>query len=105
MFFWRWDNYYKDIKVGKAYHLNQNSELIIKLRAGEHIWAITRLNRTYVLAADLVVIGTRLNSPGYEYGKYRAMADRQNSRYFDIYKCPDIEPTVRSPPFLLRQDL
>lgn len=96
IFFWRWDNYSKDMKTGKAYYLSQNSELIFKLQIGQHIWAIIRVGHTYVLAADLVVIRTQLNPTGYKYGKYRALADKHSSRYFNVYNGLDIEPTIRS---------
>jgi hypothetical protein len=100
LFFWRGDNYFRDMQTGKGYHLNQNNEIIYKLRQGEHIWAFTRRkDKTYVLAADLVVISTKQNQPGddgVEYGKYHAGADKQRSRYFNVNKGPDAEPTIRS---------
>jgi len=96
LFFWRGDNYLTDMATGKAYHLNQNSELIINLKHGEHIWAFTRIDKTYVLAADLVITQTQFNPPGYKYGQYRAFGDRQKSRYFDVHKGIDVAPIIKS---------
>ncbi len=100
LFFWRGDNYLRDIQSGKGYNLNQNNELIYNLKRGERIWAFTRRkDKTYVLAADLVVSSTRQNRPnddGFEYGKYHADADKKRSRYFDVDRSPDVESTIRS---------
>ena len=96
LFFWRGDNYIRDMKEGKSYQLNQNNELISNLKPRDHVWAFTRIDQTYVLAADLVVIQTKLNPPGHKYGQYCALADRQSSRYFDVYRCPDVETLIRS---------
>jgi len=100
LFFWKGENYYTDTRSGLTYHLNQDSEHIDTLNPGDHIWAFTRRkDKTYVLAADLIVTGTRVNrpgDPGYEYGKYHAEGDRRTSRYFDVDKGIDIEPIIRS---------
>ena len=100
LFFWRGDNYCADIAAGEDYHLNQNNELMLDLERGEHVWAFTRRkDKTYVLALDLVVTGTKENrkgDPGYEYGKYHAEGDKQSSRYFDVYKVPDADTLIRS---------
>ena len=98
LFFWVGDNYQKDMKdEGKTYNLNQNSELMIRLEPGDHIWAFTRReDKTYVIAADLVVTRTEHNPPGYKYGRYRAWGDPKTSRYFDVRIGPDAESTVKS---------
>ncbi len=100
LFFWTGDNYYNDIASGKAHHLNQNNELMLNLTRGEHVWTFTRReDKTYVLASDLVVTGTKKNQagdPGYEYGAYHVDGDRHKSRYFDISKNPDAETLIRS---------
>lgn len=96
LFFWTGDNYIGDMKQGKSYQLNQNNQLISNLNPGDHVWAFTRIDQTYVMAADLVVIQTKANPPGHEYGKYCALADRKSSHYFDVYECPDVEPVIRS---------
>lgn len=95
MFYWKGDNYLSDMREGKSYQLNQDSKLIIDLKPNEHIWAFTRLDGPYVLAADLVVLKTQYNSPGYIYGKYCAIGDTQRSRYFNVYKAIDVEPVIR----------
>ena len=97
LFFWKWDNYSIDISESKAFNLNQDNELMLKLKSGEHIWAFTRRpDKTYVLAADLIVIQTQHNPPGHKYGRYRASADPQSSRYFDIHVGPDAEVKIKS---------
>ena len=100
LFFWIGNNYREAISYGKGYHLNQNNELIYKLKSGEHIWAFTRReDKTYVLALDMVVVGTKLNNkgdPGYEYGMYHADGDRQSSRYFNVTLGVDIDQKIRS---------
>ena len=97
LFFWKGENYYMDTRAGLAYHLNQDSEHIDDLNPG---WeGLFGSGRIYVLAADLIVTGTRVNrlgDPGYEYGKYHAEGDRRTSRYFDVDKGIDIEPIIRS---------
>ena len=95
LFYWKGENYISDMTTGKDYHLNQNSELIINLKPGEHVWAFTRIKGIYVLAADLFVINTQHNAPGYKYGAYRAIGDPQKTRYFDVYKRIDVEPEIR----------
>ena len=95
LFYWKGENYIPDMTVGKSYHLNQSSELIIKLKTGDHIWAFTRINGIYILAVDLLVQNTQHNPPGYKYGTYRALGDRQRTRYFDVYQGLDVEPEIR----------
>jgi len=95
LFYWKCENYISDMTTGKAYHLNQNSELIINLKPGEHVWAFTRIKGIYVLAADLFVLNTQHNPPGYKYGAYRAIGDKQRIRYFDVYQYIDVEPEIR----------
>ncbi len=101
LFFWRGDNYRRDMRFfGKSYDLNQNNDLISDLRSGEHIWAFTRrLDKTYVLCLDLIIISvkrTRPSDPDYRYGKYHAAGDMKRSRYFDVKSGPDVEPLIRS---------
>ena len=96
LLYWKGDNYIADMATGKAYHLNQSNELVINLKAGEHVWAFTRIEGIYVLAADLIVINTKHNSPGYKYGSYRAIGDRQKSRYFNVNAFIDVEPEIRN---------
>lgn len=80
--------------------LNQNNPIIHDVKIGEHIFAFTRrMDGRYVLAADLVVAGKKINSPdddGYRYGQYNVWGDKQSSLYFDTFLGPDIEPLLRS---------
>lgn len=95
LFYWKGENYISDMTTGKAYHLNQNNELIINLKPGEHVWAFTRIKGIYVLAADLFVLNTQHNTPGYKYGAYRAIGDKQRTRYFDVHQYINVEPEIR----------
>ena len=95
VFYWKGDNYLSDMRNGKSYQLNQDSKLIIDLKPEEHVWAFTRLDGPYVLAAYLVVSKTQFNPPGYVYGKYCAVGDTHRSRYFNVYKAIDVEPVIR----------
>jgi hypothetical protein len=101
LFFWRGENYPNDmVKYGKSYGLNQNNELMNKVKKGEHIWAFTRRDdKTYVLALDLCILSKQVNTPqdpGYEYGIYNVEGDPIKSRYFNIKKRVNIEPLIRS---------
>lgn len=101
LFFWRGNNYIKDMRLsGKTYDLSQNSERMLALRIGDRVWAFTRSeDEKYVLAADLVVsraVQNQPKDPGYEYGKYRAVGDKQKSRYSDIDKGENAEWLIRS---------
>lgn len=73
---------------------------MLDLEQGEHVWAFTRReDKTYVLALDLVVTGTKENrrgDPGYKYGRYHVDGDRQRTRYFDTSQIPDAETLIRS---------
>ena len=99
LFFWKGDNYTRDMANGPEYHLNQDSSRMASLRPGDHVWAFTRReDKTYVLAADLVVVGVSKNRPGAdgaEYGKNHVDGDRRSSRYFDVSVGPDVEPAIR----------
>jgi len=81
--------------IKKPFQLNQNSELIINLKPGEHVWAFTTIKGTYVLAADLFVTNTQDNPPGHKYGAYCVIGDKQRSRYFNVFQHIDFEPIVR----------
>lgn len=105
LFFWVGDNYISDMKGGKAYELNQNNDLILNAKTGEHIWAFTRIEKTYILAADLVVVQTKHNPPNHEYGLFCALGNKQNSRYFDVYQVPDTEPLIRSLSFAPKAEI
>lgn len=101
LIFWKGNNYYKDMKYsGKSYVFNQNNELILDIKDGQHTWIFTRRrDKTYVLALDLAAIGNQVNQPnmsGYSYGKYQVKGDKKNSRYFNVEQGKDIEMLIRS---------
>ena len=103
LFHWKWTNYVKDTGWNthkyaiKDYNLTQDNELMYSLKPGEHIWAFTRWEeKTYVLAADLIVTKTVTPSPNPQYGLYCAYGDRQNSRYFNVNAQRNVEPLIKS---------
>lgn len=94
LFYWKGNNYLSDMATsGKTYELYQNNRLLFDIKLGEHVWAFTRINRTYVLALDLIVIHTR-PAPGNKYGEYCAVGGRA-SRYFDVHAGIDVEDEIR----------
>ena len=63
---------------------------------GGTIWALTRRgDGRYVLAAEFLVRRIPRNPVGHTYGRFRAWADTDRTRYFDLADAPDIEPMVR----------
>ena len=63
---------------------------------GGTIWAFTgRGDGRHVLAAELLARRVTRNPAGYTYGKFRAWADTDRTRYFDLADAPDIEPMAR----------
>jgi hypothetical protein len=94
IFFWAGSSYRDDDREGHLdYTLNQDNPLMAGVDVGDHVWAFTRReDGACVLAADLVVAGSRPNAPGdkgYKYGTYHVRGNRVLSRYFDIEKAPD----------------
>ena len=72
LYFWRGDNYRRDLDYGAGYHLNQGNPLLHSINIGDSLWAFTRAQSgKYALAAELVVSAKTINSPGFRYGKYR----------------------------------
>lgn len=56
LYYWRDDNYARDLNFGAGYHLNQKSQRLHEIEKGDSLWAFTRApNGRYVLAAELVV--------------------------------------------------
>jgi len=95
LFYWKGNNYLSDMATkGKTYNLYQNNQLMYNIRSGEHVWAFTRINGTYVLALDLIVIHTS-HSAGNEYGEYCAAGDKR-SRYFNVNPQIDVEREIRT---------
>ena len=72
LYYWRSDNYYRDLDMGAGYHLNQNNQIMHRIEIGDSLWAFTR-NREgrYVLSAELVIKAKTMNPPNFRYGRYR----------------------------------
>jgi 5-methylcytosine-specific restriction enzyme A len=97
LYYWRGDNYRRDLDEGAGYQLNQGNPLLHEIPIGDSLWAFTRRrDGAYALAAELVVTAKTLNPPGYRYGRYRVWGDLTVSRYFVTEYQPDITPLVRS---------
>ena len=97
LYFWRADNYKRDLDMGAGYHLNQSNSLLHQIEIGDSLWAFTRdSNGSYVLAAELVIKAKTINPPNFRYGKYRIWGDLKKSRYFKVENQPRIEQIIRS---------
>ena len=97
LYFWRADNYKRDLDMGAGYHLNQLNSLLHQIEIGDSLWAFTRdSNGSYVLAAELVIKAKTMNPPNFRYGKYRIWGDLKKSRYFKVENQPRIEQIIRS---------
>lgn len=54
LYFWRGDNYRRDLDMGAGYHLNQSNSMLHSVPIGDSLWAFTRnRNGDYVMAAEL----------------------------------------------------
>ncbi|WP_174449391.1 HNH endonuclease [Azospirillum baldaniorum] len=96
LYYWRGDNYARDLDFGVAYHLNQANPLLHEVELGDSLWAFTRRrDGVYVLAAELVASAKTLNPKGYRYGPYRLWGDLRRSRYFRADGQPDITMLIR----------
>jgi len=93
LYFWRGDNYRRDLDMGAGYHLNQSNALLHWIPVGDSLWAFTR-NRygDYVMAAELVISAKTRNPPAFRYGGYRVWGDLEKSRYLAV----DPQPLVRA---------
>jgi 5-methylcytosine-specific restriction protein A len=97
LYFWRGDNYRRDLDHGVGFHLNQRNPLLHQIGVGESLWAFTRkIDGRYALAAELVISGTTMNPRGFRYGPYRVWGDLQRSRYFSVEQQPDISTLIRN---------
>lgn len=96
LYYWRPDNYFRDLDMGAGFHLNQSSRKLHSIEIGDSLWAFTR-NKVgrYVLAAELVVKAKTINPPNYRYGHYRVWGDITLSRYFHVNEQPSIEQIIR----------
>lgn len=97
LYYWRSDNYYRDLDMGAGYHLNQANPLLHDIEIGDSLRAFTRnRERRYVLAAELVVRAKTHNPPNFRYGRYRLWGDIERSRYFQVDGQPSIEQVIRN---------
>ena len=97
LFYWRPDNYRRDLDLGAGYHLNQANPLLHEIEAGDSLWAFTRASTGgYALAAQLVVRAKTTNPPNYRYGRYRVWGDLRLSRYFRVDGQPNLEWVLRN---------
>ena len=96
LYFWRGDNYRRDLDMGAGYNLNQANSVLHDIDIGDSLWAFTR-NRAgdYVLAAELVVSAKTRNPKTFRYGSYRLWGDLKKSRYFQVDDQPSAEPVIR----------
>jgi len=96
LYFWRGDNYRRDLDHGVGFHLNQGNPLLHEVDIDESLWAFTRNpDGRYVLAAELIVSAKTMNPRGFRYGPYRVWGDLRRSRYFQTKGQPDISILVR----------
>ena len=42
LYYWRPDNYFRDLDMGAGYHLNQANPLLHKIEIGDSLWGFTR---------------------------------------------------------------
>jgi 5-methylcytosine-specific restriction protein A len=96
LYFWRGDNYRRDLDHGVGFHLNQANPLLHQIGIGESLWAFTRkTDARYVLAAQLVISAKTMNPRGFRYGPYRVWGDLRRSQYFSVDGQPDISALIR----------
>ena len=97
LYYWRPDNYRRDLDYGAGFHLNQKNELLHAVELGESVWAFTRNSvGRYVLAAELVIKAKTYNSIRFRYGPYRVWGSLDHSRYFETERQPSMEQVIRS---------
>jgi hypothetical protein len=97
LYFWRGDNYRRDLDHGVGFHLNQANPLLHQIDIGESLWAFTRKgDGRYALAAELLISAKTMNPRGFRYGRYRVWGDLERSRYFSVGGQPDISTLIRS---------
>lgn len=96
LYYWRGDNYRRDLDMGAGYHLNQANPLLHLIDIGDSLWAFTRTREgRYVLAAELIVKAKTENPPSFRYGRYRIWGDVKLTRYFQVEGQPSIEQVIR----------
>ena len=62
LYYWRPDNYMRDLDNGAGYHLNQLNPLMHSIDIGDTLWAFTR-NKSggYAIVAKLLVKAKTIN--------------------------------------------
>jgi hypothetical protein len=88
LFHWVRQNYDADRQRGFEPHLNQNSPKMRRAVPGEHMWAFTRYEDSYVLAAVGEIVRWTKNKAGNRYGRYRVWLRPGTLKYFDIEQRP-----------------
>jgi 5-methylcytosine-specific restriction enzyme A len=97
LYYWRSDNYRRDLDMGAGFHLNQSSKRLHDIDIGDSLWAFTRDGGgKYLMAAELVVRAKTLNPPAFRYGRYRIWGDIRWSRYFQVAGQPSAETILRA---------
>lgn len=97
LYYWRPDNYLRDLDMGAGFHLNQSNPLLHRINIGESLWAFTRNKEgRYILAAELVIKAKTNNPPSFRYGQYRVWGDIHQSRYFLTDGQPGVEQIIRA---------
>ncbi len=110
LYFWRWDNYQRDLHYGVGYHLNQKSKGLHNIDIGDSLWAFTRRpgDGAYVLVAELIAKAKTINHPrlakAYRYGPYRLWGDLSRSRYFLAEGQAPIDQLIRKLSLQVRSD-
>jgi len=97
LYYWRPDNYRRDLDGGASYHLNQASPTLHNIEKDDSLWAFTRNKKGYyVLAAEFVIKAKTINPPDFRYGKYRVWGHIEKSRYFETEDQQRIDAVIRS---------
>lgn len=96
LYYWRNDNYRRDLDNGMGYHLNSKNKLLHAIDVGDSLWAFTRnKQKRFVMAAELIIRAKTKNQPCFRYGPYRVWGDLKQSRYFEVEQQPSMEQIIR----------
>ena len=97
LYYWKGENYRRDLDYGASFHLNQKNRLLHDIDIADSLWAFTRTKtKRYVLAAELVVKAKTRNPANFRYGSYRIWGDLKKSRYFRTEDQPSVEQVIRN---------
>ena len=97
LYYWRGDNYRRDLDHGAGFHLNQSSARLHAIDRGDSLWAFTRRrDGAYVMAAELVVQAKTHNPDSFRYGPYRIWGDLRRSGYFRTAGQAHFEQVLRA---------